>query len=105
MSINLYIQDDDDSCFYDTMSDKHETALFMRHIKGTRLELDGLKSLMEFILGTWRYETLKDVMDMRALLLKNYSSVHESFHPVLDETWNLLRRLTNMYFRHRHNYE
>lgn len=66
-------------------------------IIATKENLHDLTSLMEFILDDWRYENLKDVMDMQSRLVTRYNTVHESFHPVLDMTWKHLRRLTNLY--------
>jgi hypothetical protein len=68
-------------------------------IIATKTELYELTSLMEFVLGEWRYDTMRDAMSMRTRLAARWQTVHESFHPVLDHTWDLLRRLMNMYHR------
>lgn len=100
MFYNIYLMDDDDSRFYDEPTKVSPNMMSHIHcmVDETKTELNGLTSLMEFVLNDWRYDTLEEVMSMRTLLANNYKNVHESFHPVMDHTWNLLRRLTNMYF-------
>lgn len=97
MFYNLYTCDDDDSCFYDE-SHKMKPAYLDGAIEMTKNELSELTGLMTFLLGEWRYDTIEDVMAMRTLIGKHYDKVHPSCHGMFDRTWNLLRRLTNMYF-------
>lgn len=52
---------------------------------------------MRLLLDDWRYDTLVDVIHMRNKLTGRYKHASAKEQKMMDEVWDILRRLTNLY--------
>lgn len=68
-------------------------------IRMTKEELQKYDRAMKQVIPDWRYETLHDCISMQTHIVNLVKDLDPRYDVFFDYTFDLLRRLRNMYFK------